>query len=652
MTRFPLLVFVAALAVAGLCSTVEVVNSAFNEIKDEKQPVGWTCTRDFRADRGVGHNGSAGLYYSSCDTNVGQNVASQDLTPEIGVPYRFSCLVRTEGFKAPGRNGIGIGIEWVDANGKWLGGGYNQHPFAVANSEWTQLGGSTREIPKEAKSMRVIVFVRPGCTGKAFFDNITVEPLERDPVAFVFSNAYRDLAVEGSVRFHAALFPPKGETVRDLKAVFKFTGADGRPLTRRGEVSADGRGATLSLSVSDLAMGTNAVACELTGRSGKRLGRATVDFVRAEKMPERRVWIDAHRRCIVDGKPFFPLGMYWAKVEADKLETYAKGPFNSLVTYSWISDEAMDLCQAKGLKVVPNYSTRMLNSEWSRFKKYTTREQIDMDLRGEINRLKDHPALLGWYVGDECPASEIAERTHMYRLFRELDPDHPTYVVMDRTFDLRQFIPICDVFGIDPYPICNPFSATMKIGSVTDIAREADSETFGDVPYWNVPQAFDWGLYRSGYAAVANQEATHAPTDEELRNMCWQHIAAGANGLTLYSYFDYYKRPESFEENWSRTCRIAQEVRAFIPVLLSADPAPTVSGAPSTMPVRTWMHRGQLYVLAVNRHNTAMSTRLRISTGGWRTLARGIGENAKLAGSDRIELELPPLGVSLMRLSR
>jgi len=499
--------------------------------------------------------------------------------------------------------------------------------------------------------MRVMAFVRAGCTGKAFFDNFTVEPLKRDRVAFVFSSAYRGVAAEGTVRFHAALFPPKDEG--ELKALFSFTGKDGRPVTRRGELTANARGATLSLPVSDLASGTHPVACELVGRGGQKLGRAAMDFTRAERLPERRVWIDAHRRCIVDGKPFFPLGMYWARVEADKLETYAKGPFNSLVSYSWVSNEAMDLCEAKGLKIAPSYSTRMLNSEWSRFKKYTSRSQVDEELRGEIARLKNHPALLAWYVADECPASEIPERAHMYRLFRELDPDHPAYIVMDRPDDLRQFVPICDVAGVDPYPICNPFAATMKIDSVIDAAVVADRETFGDIAYWNVPQAFDWGLYRSGYAAVSNPAPPHSPTEDELRNICWQHIAGGANGLFFYSYFDYYKKPETFDECWGRACKVGKEIRAFIPVLLSVEPAPNLTGAPKGVVARTWIHQDRLYVLAVNTSESqSVQAQLCLSSGSWRDLSRGIGPSGKLVGSDKIDVDLPALGVSLMRLSR
>ncbi len=135
--------------------------------------------------------------------------------------------------------------------------------------------------------------------------------------------------------------------------------------------------------------------------------------------------------------------------------------------------------------------------------------------------------------------------------------------------------------------------------------------------------------------------------------MCWQHIAAGANGLVLYSYFDYYKRPESFDECWGRACRVGKEVSAFIPVLLSVEPAPKLTGAPKGMRVRTWTHGDRLYVLAVNISESASAqARLRLSSGGWCDLARGIGPSGKLVGSDGIDLELPPLGVSLMRLSR
>ncbi len=52
------------------------------------------------------------------------------------------------------------------------------------------------------------------------------------------------------------------------------------------------------------------------------------------------MFIDPHRRLIVDGQPFFPLGMYWGGVKEKELGIYAKGPFNCLMP--WQSDDESD----------------------------------------------------------------------------------------------------------------------------------------------------------------------------------------------------------------------------------------------------------------------------------------------------------------------
>ena len=101
-----------AFVASGACRAVEVVNAAFSESRDGK-PVGWTCSPCFRAEATAGHNGSGGVVYENANPEIGQATLVQSLKADVGVAYRFSCLVRTEGFAADGRNGIGVGIEWT-----------------------------------------------------------------------------------------------------------------------------------------------------------------------------------------------------------------------------------------------------------------------------------------------------------------------------------------------------------------------------------------------------------------------------------------------------------------------------------------------------------------------------------------------------------
>ena len=634
---------VVLLVVAGMCSlTFALVNPSFEEIKDG-QAVGWSNGgRGMRAERGAGHNGSGGLVWESKTPSGGQSACLQEVQVEAGRPYVFSCLVRTEKFKG----GACICMEWYDAKGKWMSGGYT-HGFNEPNCDWTLIKSVTREIPAEAKSVKVQVYVKKGSSGKVCFDNVAVAPYDREPVPFVFSSAYRGTAVRGPVRFHAALFPPAGAKADDLSVKFTYAAADGRTVSAPGtfEFSDKGviDGATVALDVAQLRKGEQRVTCTLSEKkSGKTVGSASCPFSRVDELPQRRVWIDEHQRCIVDGKPFFPLGMYWGTVEEQKLEKYCEGPFNCLMPYGRATRAHLDLCQKKGLMAFVNLKNETLHSAWARARKVTTQEQVDAFFTEEINKVKDHPALLGWYVNDESPVSEVPERTHLYEIFRTLDPNHPTWAVLDRLYDLREFIPTYDVLGMDPYPV-----AQKPLTHITEFVRGTQKAIFGDRPLWNVPQAFNWGWYRKDEAAKER-----FPTEAELKSMNWQHIACGANGLISYCFHAYWRdvKPAEFDKFFGPVCRAAEEVKRMTPVLLSVDRAPKVDGAPATVPTRTWMYKGELYVLAANARDWPAFVDLEIAEGAWEMVGSEIGPKARMTAPNRFAIDLPALGNAIVRL--
>lgn len=632
-------------AISALCAlrAETLVNPSFESIRDGK-PVGWSINGGcFRAENGTGANGSGGLVWESTEPVKHQAGCVQKVDLAKGRQYVFSCSVRTEKFNSSRGGYAAICIEWFDENGKWIGGAYGK-PFRDGNSDWVQMEGTTRDIPSHAKSVRIQMYVTEGASGTVAFDNVSVRPLSRPPVAFVFSSAYRNVAASGDVRFHAAFYPGMDMTNETLSAEFSYIGADGSEVRARPTAfSRDG--ATLSLRVNDVAMGTHPVACVLTGKGGRKIGSAVCEFTRVKSLPERTVWIDEFQRCIVNGKPFFPLGMYWAKIDAAKLDKYCEGPFNCLMPYSRATPEDLDMCRQRGLMAFINLKNETLHSAWARSNRITSQDEVDAFFEKEINKVKDHPALLGWYVNDEAPIMEIPERTHLYSIFCRLDPNHPTWAVLDRTYDLREFIPTYDVLGMDPYPV-----SKKPVSHVTTFMRETQKAIFGDRPLWNVPQAFNWGWYRKRDAATER-----FPTEQEFRNMCWQHIALGANGLISYCYHAYYKyvkEQDEFDRYWSMVCKVSAEIRKMIPVMLSVDKAPAVGGAAEMMPVRTWMNDGALYVLAVNPCDKAQEATLDIAEGTWAAAACEVGVPGRMDSGNRLSVTLPPLGVSFMRLSR
>jgi hypothetical protein len=101
---------------------------------------------------------------------------------------------------------------------------------------------------------------------------------------------------------------------------------------------------------------------------------------------------------------------------------------------------------------------------------------------------------------------------------------------------------------------------------------------------------------------VKDKDKTRPPTFEEMRNMAWQFIAEGANGLIFYSYSSWermkWRTPP--EKMWESVCRIGEEVKAKFPVFLSDEPAPKVTVLTELASVRAWRKDGSVWLLAVN----------------------------------------------------
>ena len=626
-----------------------VVNGGFDEVKDGAT-VGWrNVGKRYVFRDGAGRNGSRGLCYENDDPTFysfpGQNVALK-----AGRAYEFEVWVRTENLQGD-ESGATICIEWSDANGKWRGGAY---PSGVkGTSGWTCVKGMTARIPADATSVRVNPYVRKGMTGKAWFDDVSIREYVPPPVTGLYSTAYRNIAADGDVTFRTELDLPDGRAGCQLW--FSYLDVTGK----RHRVHTDNAMCeSVTLPVSSLKMGRQDVVAELF-RGTNCVGSATCAFTRVERLPQRAVWFDKFGRTIVNGKPFFPLGMYWGAITTNKIETYAKGPFNCLMPYQAPkSTDLMDLCHEKGLKVIYSVKDIYHGTRWAP-KGIASEEDEVRFIKDRVSRFKDHPALLAWYLNDELPLSMLPRLTARRALMEELDPGHPGWTVLYQYTMIRDYMPSFDVVGTDPYPIPSKPAAT-----ATEWTRQTAGGTLGCKPVWQVPQAFNWAAYKK----TPEEKAKHrAPTEAELRSMCWQCIANGANGLVLYSFFDLEKRPngEDFDRRWAECCRVGAEIRGQFPVLLSEDgsrrltwldyepPDDDWKGPKYPVSRRGWIKDGDLYVLVVNGYEKARHVRVGLSDAGYSSAASVFGPAPKLVhgdGGDVVELDLAPLEPALVRL--
>lgn len=599
---------IATVAMQSFGEMIAVGNSTFEDASSKA----WYLTNGFRIEKNGGHNGSGGLVWSSAEPSAKLASAMQDVTGlRKGNTVRLSALVKTEGLKIEGRYGTHVTLEMYDTEGKWIAALYSRAEGKPKDGDWA-LRTISGILPSNIGRTRLAIHVAQGTVGHFAVDNVTVERVEAKPVAFVVSSAYRNTAVGGKVRFHAALDTPP-DMVGKIKAIFTWKDAKGvERQTPADEHTEDA--ASVSLDVGRFAKGSQKIGCGLY--VGNRcIGKSEVDFSRVEAMPRRRVQIDDSKRCLIDGKPFFPIGLY-CYPSVRNLESLTNTPFNSVVHYIMPNSKLLSTFERLGLKTCSAFD----------------RELPEAELRRKITEIRESPALLAWYIGDEISADKLSEQSRLYGLARELDPDHPCYLVQDRLYDLRGFLPTTDVIGLDPYPV-----PEKPLRTVTDFMRGGRDKMFGVCANWSVPQTFDWSWYGRP------KEKNRFPNETELRSMLWQHIAGGANGLFSFRYHAVTS------DTWQVVLKTHQEVADRTDILLSAESCPAVAASDDALACRAWKKDGVLYVLACNVLDRPLSANVTISDGSWRPVSSDLGPMPK-GGGRTLSFELPAFGVSFVRL--
>ena len=349
------------------------------------------------------------------------------------------------------------------------------------------------------------------------------------------------------------------------------------------------------------------------------------------------MYIDGLKRTIVDGKPFFPLGMYFknSRVSVSNLNVYTEGPFNCVMPYAQtgLTQEDLNLYRQAGLKVI-----------------FDLRYAIENEAVGKpwvhetVRKFKGDPAILAWYTNDERPVADIPKLAARQKWVEELDPDHPTWSVQDVFAEARQYLGTYDVLGMDPYPI-----PKKPIETVISSMRQGLSGTFGTKAVWQVPQAFGWGWLKR-----KETKGQRAPTQKELANMTWQSIAGGANGIVYYAFHHLSERHDdpndAFAPAWARTKAAAFEVKKYEQVLLSAEKPVAVSGATEAIAVRTWRHAGDTYLLAVNCTASPQTAKLVLQERVGKVVSADFGSMPKIDGST-IDLSFGPIDYVMLRFT-
>ncbi len=549
-----------------------VFSSGFDAPEDasRKYPSG------FRIASGEGRNGTAALFYERTDPNAYPlyTFPLEKLEPEKN--YTVSVWVRGENFKANGdEKNIGAMCVEYSKDGKWVAGGVYYSTTKI-DAGWQRIDMTFKTIPEVATGTRadLKLYLRKKITGKIWFDDLEVREatlsasvvLTRpDRLSFFGSDACFSLRVEETVQKNVRIVAAVKNGGKTREILLKPDGLD-----FRGDA-----GKLVSGSVEIVAKIVDMDQKVVLGEEIFRL-EARPDAT----PPKNACLIDEFGRAIVDGKPFMPLGVYGFADEANYRRLKEAG-FNCLQLYNSLGlkgnvdhedpiknvREGLDLIDKNGLKLI--FSLKDQFPHHGARKKWGDAEGIDAVSELAVNTVKDHPALLAWYVSDEDMRKDVPLVVDLRRLISRNDPWHPTWTLTYRYEDLPYYGISGDVIGVDPYPISDkPSEQSIKL-----VKRAMAAGRSTGLPVWVVPQIFNWGVYRLKNDPQAFAES-HFPTLEEMRAMPLYAAVLGAKGFVFYSNFDICQRydkllPGSGAREWPKVVEMVKSVKGLEPFVLS-----------------------------------------------------------------------------------
>ena len=605
-------------------------------------PTGWRMPAQVTLDDTVGHGDSRSLKLVNPDA-ADYPLAHYDVPCVPGRSYRFAVWVRTEGVAGAG-TGATITLQSEGAGG-YLGGDYPAGRRGT--QDWTRIEGMYT-IPEAAVNTSLSLYLRRGGTGTAWFDDVELYEVAEPPlrVNLVQPN-YRNWlrGEEVSVLYWLADTLPDGLTAE--QTLLELTLRDETAVIRRqanppqppGPVP----GSAGTLPVPRLMPGAYTFEVRLlrADTEAELAAWSTELTVRDPALPAPKVSIDAQGFTLVEGQRFLPLGLYLGSVNPDELAQIAAAGYNTIMPYnSARGDDArnrqwLDWAHEAGLRTIYSVKDHYYQLH-SAPPGLTSEEVADAAALAQVAAVRDHPAVLAWYLNDELPLTVHDQLLRRNELIKAADPDHPTWSVLYQVPVIDRYADTADVLGTDPYPIPRALPAMAGQWTAQTLAAKG-----GAGAIWQVPQVFDWAAYTE-----QGVRDPRPPTLQEMRTMAYQCLAAGAKGLIFYSWFDLLKFPDTFDARYADITQLAADIHAIEPWILADAPtglslAPPAEADASLYRARAWgppPGGGGSLLLATNGSDEPVT----LTLGGPEvTVGATLAGDGELVGR---QLTLPPRG--------
>lgn len=621
----------------------------------------WSLKNVAVPDPKESHTGKYSLKYTN---NNPKNYAlvTQGIPVKPGQQIEFGVWLKGKNITTANlwaAKGAGIYIQGYDAQNNYVKGVF---PFCRTGTfDWQQIKG-IYNVPANVTRITVGLYMQKETTGTAWFDDVSVQVLTPPVFEAVLKYPnYRGTAPDTALHPWQVLLTrrmPHAGQVSLKSSIYDHN----RRLLFSKTYTLDAKQPSSVLSWTPprgLAPGQYNWHLQAGATGGTDAWQTDIPVRLAQSMPA--VYIDQEGFTRINGRRFFPLGIYlgkgpkqgnWAS-SPDNLKQIAQAGFNTILSYYYGDrpDAAAYLksARAQGLQVI--YSLADVYDGGPGYTRLNT--PAAQTAAGLVAKLKNSPNLLAWYTVDELGSGDVFSAGDRYRQMVAADPDHPVYQVNNDLTVLPLFDQTTDIIGTDPYPVSgNQFTS---LAQVSDWTEKTAASSSGIKPVWEALQIFD-----KNYAN--DKLPSHPPTLDEMRNMSYQALIHGAKGLMYYAYhWLWYGRnaqhqkifsEAGFNQRWPDVQKMIGEISQVTPFILSGHPIVLPLLSDSAVQYQAWQSDNKIMLILANPYNTEKSLSLEIPD-GWRSVNSDKLKKVKVQfESQQLVLQLPPLASGVLLFTK
>ena len=568
---------------------------------------GWTNpTKTFSWRKGDGMTGTGCVMAERKETS--EHVYSQKVVKlEHGIYYRLSVFYRTEMVvDRELRTQELFCIRFRDpVTKKTVRGSFTSKQEVESKPDWTEWS-HVFTVPEDCDTTVILeLLLRVKRIGKVWFDNVTIEPVSLvGYTVFPLKNNIMTYDPAAGITYFMKLPPIRKES--DYRLLVDAGGVKRLLEPKNGYAHGD---------FGEMPKGRVKLTATLLDMANKAV--VAIDesslFVRDVETIPGRIVMEEDGRMLRDGKPYLPVGIYLGipnPADTKRLQRVKDAGFNSVeMVWQNVDFGGKKATQTEtmlaAIREMAKYDlTFLVAIKYQLPTSRARREKMDNIVglehvtRHVINTIKREPNIVGWYVSDENPLSDLPLIRQLRELISELDPWHPTMTLTDKPNHFQYFAKTGDYIMHDSYPVGRHVYKDSPRQSM-DYSHQAleDIKKVGTPFVW-VPQIFSWNS--SNPSMVPRY-----PTAKEVRSMALLGAIYDAKAYYFYSYHHifYYSEktdPGHSEEQWANASVGAKLITSLAPYFLSREKAPKatvkqLSGKPVL--ARAFVHEGKTLVV-------------------------------------------------------